>query len=391
MTSTPVRAIFVDLPASEAYSLESVGKHGFGKRTQVQTQMVLKRISPNRRTSCSAAIEVGPQPNGVVRADVYNLMKEAVDLTFEFVQKFNAGEKQHFFLTYQYFRVGEKNPKLRQSHPSAMESEQLNSGHIQKNCANIYFVYIVLLLVLASNADKDLRLAWSSSNLVLTCSPIWTLLTDHCPAGMCPSLSLLVNDGHAPVPPPPKRFHFFFSFPYGSFFCQGTFSKGVKWKPTQWRTLWTIQGTPPPERSLRPSTPSCRHDATKTSASNGWFVVGPQISLFSSSHLLQDNDFKLLRPGDPIFKTFSGETVTYEGEELYTFFINECAYYEKKIAFLLGEKVRLNLPPIGVEKDWEGRDRKRINIKKSGENRWQSMIKVFSAWKIGQWKKSKTS
>lgn len=76
-----------------------------------------------------------------------------------------------------------------------------------------------------------------------------------------------------------------------------------------------------------------------------------QISLFSSSHLLQDNDFKLLRPGDPIFETFSGETVTYEGEELYTFFINECAYYEKKIAFLLGEKVRLNLPPISVKKD----------------------------------------
>lgn len=125
--------------------------------------------------------------------------------------------------------------------------------------------------------------------------------------------------------------------------------------------MWTIQGTPPPERSLRPSTPSCRHDMTKTSASNGSFVVRPQISLFSSSHLLQDNDFKLLRPGDPIFKTFSGETVTYEGEELYTFFINECAYYEKKIAFLLGEKVKLNLPPISVKKDW---DRKRISIKK---------------------------
>lgn len=42
--------------------------------------------------SHSAALEVGPQPNGVLRADVYSLVKEAVELTFEFVQKFNAGE-----------------------------------------------------------------------------------------------------------------------------------------------------------------------------------------------------------------------------------------------------------------------------------------------------------
>lgn len=32
MASTPVRGIFIDMPASEAYSLESVGKHGFSKR-----------------------------------------------------------------------------------------------------------------------------------------------------------------------------------------------------------------------------------------------------------------------------------------------------------------------------------------------------------------------
>lgn len=69
------------------------------------------------------------------------------------------------------------------------------------------------------------------------------------------------------------------------------------------------------------------------------------------SPLLQDKDFKLLKPGDPIFKRFSGETVTYEGEPLHSFFINECAYYEKKIAFLLGEKVKLTLPPISVKKD----------------------------------------
>lgn len=66
---------------------------------------------------------------------------------------------------------------------------------------------------------------------------------------------------------------------------------------------------------------------------------------------LQDNDFKLLRPGDPMFLTFSGETLKYEGEELYPFFINECAYYEKKIAFHLSEKIKLTLPPIKVKRD----------------------------------------
>lgn len=72
----------------------------------------------------------------------------------------------------------------------------------------------------------------------------------------------------------------------------------------------------------------------------------------SHSVLLQDNDFKLLKAGDPIFQTFSGKTVKYEGEELYPFFVNECAYYEKKIAFHLAKKVTLTLPSISVKKDW---------------------------------------
>uniref|UniRef100_A0A673CZ11 N-acyl-aromatic-L-amino acid amidohydrolase n=1 Tax=Sphaeramia orbicularis TaxID=375764 RepID=A0A673CZ11_9TELE len=50
---------------------------------------------------------------------------------------------------------------------------------------------------------------------------------------------------------------------------------------------------------------------------------------------LQDRDFCLLRPGDPLFQTFSGETLRYTGSEpLYPFFINESAYYEKGILFL---------------------------------------------------------
>lgn len=108
--------------------------------------------------------------------------------------------------------------------------------------------------------------------------------------------------------------------------------------------MWTIPGTPQLERSPHPFTPSCRYDVI----SKRW-RVGCLASSFTP--LLQDEDFKLLKPGDPIFKKFSGETVTYKGEELYPFFINECAYYEKKIAFLLGEKVKLTLPPISVQKD----------------------------------------
>lgn len=42
----------------------------------------------------SAAIEVGPQPNGVVRADIFNLVKKSLDLTIEWIQEFNSGKKQ---------------------------------------------------------------------------------------------------------------------------------------------------------------------------------------------------------------------------------------------------------------------------------------------------------
>lgn len=63
----------------------------------------------------------------------------------------------------------------------------------------------------------------------------------------------------------------------------------------------------------------------------------------------QDQDFKLLRKGDPVFLTFSGETLRHEGDELHPFFINECAYYEKRIAFHLGRKVKVSLPPLRVQ------------------------------------------
>ncbi|XP_067261148.1 N-acyl-aromatic-L-amino acid amidohydrolase (carboxylate-forming) B-like isoform X1 [Chanodichthys erythropterus] len=66
---------------------------------------------------------------------------------------------------------------------------------------------------------------------------------------------------------------------------------------------------------------------------------------------LQDRDFCLLKRGDPLFLLFSGETVKYEEEEpLHPFFINECAYYEKGIAFHLAKRLTLTIPTVQVQK-----------------------------------------
>ncbi|KAM9857113.1 N-acyl-aromatic-L-amino acid amidohydrolase (carboxylate-forming) B [Aulostomus maculatus] len=167
ITSVPVRVILLQASMPEAYSLDSVGKHGF-------------------------SIEVGPQPNGVVRADIFNTVKEALDLTFHWLQKFNSG-------------------------------------------------------VTFEGGEVD----------------VYTLM------------------------------------------------KSVDYP---------------------------RDPATNEITA----AVHPQ---------LQDNDFKLLQAGDPTFLSFTGETVKHEGEELFPFFVNECAYYEKKIAFHLARKATLTIPPISVKKE----------------------------------------
>ncbi|KAK7912899.1 hypothetical protein WMY93_013110 [Mugilogobius chulae] len=167
MPSSPVRLIHINVSPSEAYSVDSIAKHGF-------------------------AIEVGPQPHGVLRADIYNMMKEAVDHSLEWLNKFNAG--------------------------TTFEGEDVEAFVFEKSV----------------DYPRD------------------------------PETSDLMAAVH------PK---------------------------------------------------------------------------------LQDNDFKLLQHGDPIFSLFTGETVNYEGEDLYPFFINECAYYEKRIAFHLARKKTITLPPISMKKD----------------------------------------
>ncbi len=50
-------------------------------------------------------------------------------------------------------------------------------------------------------------------------------------------------------------------------------------------------------------------------------------------------DYQPLHPGDPLFVTFSGETIPYTGATtVYPIFINEAAYYEKGIAMTLTDK-----------------------------------------------------
>ncbi|RUM65819.1 MAG: aspartoacylase [Sulfurospirillum sp.] len=56
----------------------------------------------------------------------------------------------------------------------------------------------------------------------------------------------------------------------------------------------------------------------------------------------QDQDFTLIKQGDPLFRKLDGTVIRYEGEEpLYTLFINEAAYYEKGFAMTLARKITL--------------------------------------------------
>ena len=59
---------------------------------------------------------------------------------------------------------------------------------------------------------------------------------------------------------------------------------------------------------------------------------------------LQFQDYKPLRPGDPMFVTFTGETIPFQGEStVFPIFVNEAAYYEKGIAMTLTMKQRLKV------------------------------------------------
>jgi len=64
---------------------------------------------------------------------------------------------------------------------------------------------------------------------------------------------------------------------------------------------------------------------------------------------LQGNDFCILKHGDPILQHFDGSVIywdnsKYPRQNLYAYFINEAAYYEKGVAFAVAEKVVCDIP-----------------------------------------------
>jgi succinylglutamate desuccinylase len=59
---------------------------------------------------------------------------------------------------------------------------------------------------------------------------------------------------------------------------------------------------------------------------------------------IQFKDYAPLQKGDPMFLSFTGETIFYREEKVvYPVFINEAAYYEKKIAMTLTSKQQFKL------------------------------------------------
>jgi succinylglutamate desuccinylase len=62
---------------------------------------------------------------------------------------------------------------------------------------------------------------------------------------------------------------------------------------------------------------------------------------------LQFQDYQPLHPGDPMFMTFTGETIPYPGETtVFPIFINEAAYYEKGIAMTLTDRQQVRVENI---------------------------------------------
>ncbi len=58
---------------------------------------------------------------------------------------------------------------------------------------------------------------------------------------------------------------------------------------------------------------------------------------------IQDQDFMPIKPGQPIFVSFDGEDICYQGEKtVYGSFINEAAYYDNNLALSLLEKITLS-------------------------------------------------
>lgn len=68
---------------------------------------------------------------------------------------------------------------------------------------------------------------------------------------------------------------------------------------------------------------------------------------------LVGKDYSKIQKGTPIFKTFFGENVFYDGQETHIAFVNEAAYYDQKIAMCFCNPVQYsltNLKPVELTK-----------------------------------------
>ena len=65
-----------------------------------------------------------------------------------------------------------------------------------------------------------------------------------------------------------------------------------------------------------------------------------QISAYIHQDL-QDRDFQQLQNGDSVFQGLNGQPISYTGQPGFPIFINEAAYYQKNIAFIMTDKVTM--------------------------------------------------
>ena len=65
---------------------------------------------------------------------------------------------------------------------------------------------------------------------------------------------------------------------------------------------------------------------------------------------IDGKDWAALNPGDPLFLTFDGEDLPYDGqEEAHSMFINEASYMEKGTALVLTRKLRISISGIDLQ------------------------------------------
>jgi succinylglutamate desuccinylase len=95
------------------------------------------------------------------------------------------------------------------------------------------------------------------------------------------------------------------------------------------------QGNPPPVPSVVTIYQAVTNvDYPRDSSGDLHGMIHPQ---------LQSKDYEPLQPGQPMFLSFTGEEICYNGENIvYPVFINEAAYYEKQIAMVLTRQLTVD-------------------------------------------------